>query len=213
MEIEDRIDIQVIGDLLMFYESDLGYIRNFQLFKKGEISPGAYCEKKQGTFYSFLIEFRVTRNFEKNKVDRLLEITRDWVINESSDRVDEFAIHLNDEGITHGKIMTVMASKILFLNKPWKILPMDSLGKFAVGQIDNSYENYMTRIREVREQILPNIKKKLSRVEPYLEQIEDLYYPVLKEPTVIRENRFIDKLLWTLGKSGRTFYGDYALKQ
>ncbi len=209
MKIKDSIDIQAIGSLLMYYESDLRYIRNFQQFKKGKISSKDYCEKEQGTFYSFLIEYRVTRNFEKNMVHSLLDITKDWIGTTSADKVDEFAIRLNDARLTHGKIMTVMASKILFLNKPWKILPMDAFSKGAVGQTNNSYHTYQSNIAQVRKTINPIIKNKLSKVELYLKLVENIYDGDLKDLQAIRENRFIDKVLWTLGKSEKTFFKDY----
>lgn len=209
MKIKDSTDIQAIGNLLSNFESDLLYIRNFQLFKKGKISPKEYCEKKQGTFYSFLIEYRVTRNFEKNSVDTLLDITKGWIKTPSADKVDEFAIHLNDEGLTHGKIMTVMASKILFLNNPWKILPMDAFSKVAIGQNNNSYGDYQSKIKEVKKLINPIIKGSFNNVKPYLKLVESLYDTDLKDIQTIRENRLIDKILWTLGKSGKTFFDDY----
>jgi hypothetical protein len=50
----------------------LNYIKQFQDFKSKKITLEKYIEKVPGSFYSFLIEFRVIRNLPKQTVDLLL---------------------------------------------------------------------------------------------------------------------------------------------
>lgn len=67
--------IQAIGNFLTYYRTDLNYIRKFQDFKNGKITAENYVKKDVGSFYSFLIEFRVVRNFPSGTVDKLLDET------------------------------------------------------------------------------------------------------------------------------------------
>lgn len=55
--------IQSIGNFLTYYKTDLNYIKKFQEFKRNPNLASEYIKKDIGTFYSFLIEFRVVRNF------------------------------------------------------------------------------------------------------------------------------------------------------
>jgi hypothetical protein len=55
--------IQATGNYLTSYHNDLIFIEKFKDFKENKISENEYIEKQNGTFYSFLIAFRVARNF------------------------------------------------------------------------------------------------------------------------------------------------------
>ncbi|RZK07562.1 MAG: hypothetical protein EOO43_21580 [Flavobacterium sp.] len=106
--------IQAIGHFLSYYRSDLIYINQFQDFKRGNISAENYIKKDIGSFYSFLIEFRVVRNFPSGTVHKLLAETAEWIKTAEADNVDLFAAKLANEGLTRGNLMVSMASKILF---------------------------------------------------------------------------------------------------
>lgn len=97
--------IQAIGNFLTYYRNDLNYIKQFQDFKNGKISAENYIKKDSGSFYSFLIEFRVVRNFPKGTVNELLNETFLWIQNEDFDNVDLFAKNLSSKGLTRGKLM------------------------------------------------------------------------------------------------------------
>ena len=60
--------IKSIGNFLSTYYSDLNYVRQFQDFKNERLTSTEYLKKSTGTFYQFLIEFRVMRNVKKEKV-------------------------------------------------------------------------------------------------------------------------------------------------
>jgi hypothetical protein len=190
--------IQALGNFLNYYQTDLNYIKQFQDFKSNKIKPEKYIEKVPGSFYSFLIEFRVIRNLPKLTVGVLLIETLNWINSANADDVDLFANRLAEKGITKG-VMTSMASKILFLNNPWKILPMDSLARKTLNQKQNIYSIYNNNIKIF-------IKENESTVDSILNYTESLTTIIHKEflglndLDTICKNRIIDKILWTLGK-------------
>ena len=193
-------EIQALGNLLEFYYTDLIYIRNFQKYKAGEIDKTEYLKKEDGTFRSFLNEYRVARNVDKTKTEELLQLTTEWVRTNKSTDVDAFAKHLKESGITHGKTMKSLASKILFLNNPWKIIPFDSLAKKAVKLQENDYSEYLKRAMKYQEDNESYLNNCLGTVEQHLITIEQKFEGKLEDILRIRQNRFLDKVLWTIGR-------------
>lgn len=193
-------NIQALGNLLVTYHSDLSYILNFQRHKVGELSSSEYLLKSNGTFQSFLNEFRVARNLEKTKTDILLDLTMDWVINENPHNVDGFAELLKNKGITHGKTMTSLASKILFLNDPWTILPLDSLAKKTVRLKNNIYSDYLPLTVDFQEKNKKEMKECLMSIDKHLTIIEAPFQNEIHKINIVRQNRYTDKILWTMGR-------------
>lgn len=101
--------IEAAGNFLSTYYSDLNYIRSFQKFKQNKISESDFIKKGSGTFYSFLIEYRVVRGFSKGSADKLLRETMDWVNGKHADKVDLFAEKLSKTNITRGHVPASMA--------------------------------------------------------------------------------------------------------
>ena len=192
--------IQALGNLLQYYYSDLIYIRDFHRYKNGRISTSEYLEKSTGTFKSFINEFRVARNVDKTKTAILLQLTIDWVTQKDSKDVDGFAAFLKAKGITHGKVMTSLASKILFLNDPWTILPSDNYTKRAVGLRNNTYSQYIPMTNEFKKINKLEIDECLTSVDEHLNIIETEFKNEITKIKTIRYNRFIDKLLWIRGR-------------
>ena len=192
-------DIKAIGNFLATYESDLVYINNFQRHRQKKISASDFATKQDGMFYKFLIEFRVTRNFEKDKSADILKHTNSWLDRQRANDIDGFADLLKSKGLTHNKTMTSLASKILFLNNPWGILPMDSQAKKTLEhKNDNRYENFLPRAKKFKTEKSEFIKDTLTFLNPYLTTVEK-NFKELDDIKAIRANRFIDKLLWTGG--------------
>ena len=175
------------------------YIKQFQDFKEGKISADDYIKKEAGSFYSFLIDFRVVRNFPSGTVDKLLAETSLWIKNGDSDNVDLFAEKLANSGLTRGKIMASMASKILFLNNPWHIIPMDSLARKTLNQKQNKYSVYNKNIETFINENETFLVKSIYYTNPLTEIIHK-EFPDLKDLNFICKNRIVDKLLWTSGK-------------
>jgi len=193
-------DIQATGNLLATYHSDLVYIRNFQRYKQGQFTADKFVEKSAGTFYQFLIEFRVIRNFQAGKSASILRLTTDWINGSTPNDVDGFANLLNKKKLTHDKIMTSLGSKILFFNDPWTILPMDNLARRALGQKDNLFSTYLTNLALFKKGNSDTIKNNLDIIEPFLTTIESDFKKEIRDIKTVRQNRFVDKLLWTLGQ-------------
>jgi hypothetical protein len=192
--------IRALGNLLVYYKSDLEYIRNFQSFKNGLIDSDKYLTKAFG-FQDFLAEFKIARNSDKTKRPQLLSLTKRWISGHDPDNVDDFAEYLKDNNLTFGKTMTSLASKILFLNNPWRITPSDSRARKTLGLISNSYSEYFPIVQEFILTNQTDIKYYLDSVHQHLTVIESSFENELKEVKAIRKNRFVDKILWTMGQN------------
>lgn len=193
-------DIQAIGNFLATYESDLIYIQNFQRHRHKKISITDFTTKKVGMFYKFLIEFKVTRNFVQGKSDEILKLTNFWLDKRNDTDIDGFATLLKSKGLTRNGTMTSLASKVLFLNNPWKVIPMDSQAKKTLNhKDDNLYKSFVPKLNEYRNKKSELIKSTLTVLNPCLTTIEKQFKNELDDIETIRENRFIDKLLWTAG--------------
>lgn len=129
--------IEALGNLLATYRSDLFYIKRFNDFKNGRVSKSDYLTKEDGSFRRFINDFRVARNISKDHVDKFLDILQNWIIGNHSDDFDQLAINVKGLGYTHGKVMTSSCSKVLFLNNPYEIIPIDQLAKRAIGYRGN----------------------------------------------------------------------------
>jgi hypothetical protein len=192
--------IEAAGNFLSTYYTDLNYIRNFQRFKQGEITETNFVRKDIGTFYSFLIEFRVARNFSQGSADKLLKETINWVNGKDPDNVDLFAERLSKTSLTRGNVVTSMASKILFLNNPCAIIPMDMLARKALNQKENNYSIYLSNLTTYRRKNKHIIETFLEATTPLTQIIDAEFKNEIKRLKVITENRAIDKLLWTTGR-------------
>ncbi|EKT3967467.1 hypothetical protein NTJ12_002558 [Flavobacterium psychrophilum] len=192
--------IQATGNYLTSYHNDLIFIEKFKDFKENKISENEYIEKQNGTFYSFLIAFRVARNFTQGRVDKLLEETYNFVNGKQPNNVDLFAENLAQSNLTRGKVMASMASKILFLNNPWEIIPMDTLARNTLKQKNNKYGTYEKNLKVYREQNLSVIESCITFTNPLTKIINKEFENKLQNLDKISENRMMDKLLWTFGK-------------
>ncbi len=192
--------IKALGNLLQYYHSDLTYIRDFQRYKNGKLASTEYLKISNGSFKSFINEFRVARNIDKTKTQTLLRLTTDWITRKSSNDIDRFAALLKTKGITHGKVMTSLASKILFLNDPWTILPSDNYTKRAVRLRNNTYSQYLPMVDGFKKKNKLEIDKCLSSVDEHLSIIEAGFKNEISKIKTIRYNRYVDKLLWIIGQ-------------
>ncbi|MCT4234966.1 hypothetical protein HZP42_01060 [Elizabethkingia anophelis] len=191
--------IEAIGHFLAYYKSDLNYINQFQNYIGGKLSAVEYINRSKGSFYSFLIEFKIVRNFKAGQIHRLLEETTDFIkICDNSD-VDWFALKLSQTDFTGNKVVASMASKILFLNDPCSIIPMDSRARRALGQRINKYDIYNHNLSSYITKNENIVTEMLDYVQPLISVIHK-DFPLLGNKELIAKNRIIDKLLWTTGK-------------
>ena len=192
--------IMALGNFLQYYNSDLDYILNFQRFRDYPINSDDQILNLPGTFKSFINEFRVARNVDKTKTKELLELTLKWTKGNDYNNVDDFAELLNECGITHGKVMTSLASKILFLNDPWSILPIDNLVRKAVDLKGNVYKDYSKKVKVFKSKHQIEIEESLETVKEHTKIIEKPFNGQIRDLKTIRQNRFIDKILWIKGQ-------------
>jgi len=204
MEINELLKIKALGNLLQYYRSDLTYILNFRRCKQNAISRSKYLLKSPGSFQSFLNEFRIAKNVPKGNVPKLLNLTMEWVRTNTNkaDDVDGFADKLRKEHVTQeDQTMTSLASKVLFLNNPWVILPCDTLTRLAVGVKTNRYSDFRGAIRDMLKKGTLLIDYDfLEPVQEYMCAIENEFKGEIHRIRTIRRKRFMDKVLWTQGQ-------------
>ena len=187
--------ISAIGQFLAYYENDLRYILNFQKFKAGKIQAEDYVKKEEGSFYKFVIEFKIVRNFPKGTAIDILNKTKDWINSKQADDVDLFAQNLKIEGYTRGDSRS-LASKILFLNNPWEIIPMDRLTRATLGVKNNNYDDYLYKLKAFESKNQKHIQSMVDYIKPLIDIIHKNYQD-LNDLNIIAKNRMIDKLLWS----------------
>ncbi|MFI5200765.1 MAG: hypothetical protein ACHQNE_00075 [Candidatus Kapaibacterium sp.] len=197
-------EVCTAGDFLRYYYADLRYISNFQSFLKDETNSHEFLAPGLGSFYNFLVEFKIIRNIEKGSALDLLRLTKNWCEMSVADDVDAFAQRLKQRSFSRNAILSSLASKVLFLNNPWKILPMDALGRKALLQRGNLYSDYLPRVSAFAKQNSSIIEEHLDNLNSYCEKVEEEFKNKLPQIKTIRKNRFIDKLLWVQGLNSRT---------
>lgn len=199
MEIEEFKAIESLGHLLAYYKSDLEYIANFKLFKNKVITPEKYLTGNNG-FQKFINEFGVTRNIRKDRVKNLMFFIRDSELIEDDGTVDAFAEEMKKKKFTQeNKVMTVLASKIFFLNQPDKIIPMDSYNKTTLELKGNKYNDFKIKINEFINEYGKSLSEYIAKVTNCLVKIEK-NVNVKIDFEKYRINRFTDKYLWAEGK-------------
>lgn len=190
-------EIRAIGFVFSFYKSDLLYIKNFQLYKKGIVSLKDYImEDRRHCFQNYLAEFRIARCRKVGEDARILKVTSEWINSSKANDVNGFADKLLSKGLTHGRAVS-FASKILMLNNPHKIFPIDGNVRDRLGVSENDYTEYYDKLCKYKRENEKRIKKCLRFVSSYTARIET-QFPEIKQVEKIRENRMIDKLLWSV---------------
>lgn len=188
--------IEAIGLLLSTLNSDLNYFRDFREAK----------EKKEynESFQYFLNEYRISRCFEKDKAEELFEITLRWLENNDEEDVDAFAEFLKQKPIFHNKKPLSLASKILFLNNPEEILPLDSLTVSALEiKKDRNYKHFYFEANKFWGTDRAEYLNYLEKIREHLELIEEKFCHHFETVFLskVRQRRFLDKLLWVKGKN------------
>ena len=125
---------------------------------------------------------------------------KDSKLLEDTKAVDAFAEEIKNKKLTHkDKVMTVLASKIFFLNQPDKIIPMDSFNKKPFGLKGNKYEDFEIKINGFINENGKILSAYLDNVRDYLIKIENSVN-IKMDFEKYRINRFTDKYLWVKGR-------------
>jgi hypothetical protein len=197
IKIEEKDVIKATGYFLYIYYSDLVYISKFKEWKEKD-NTGDYVIKAEGTFYQFLIDYGMMRTLN-GRIKEVLDVTQKWINNKGNEHdVDGFRNELKNIRIN---CTSILASKILFLNNPHDIFPMDSLAKAAIGYSGDKYSEYSKKVEYFFKNDRPNIETEncFKDIIPYAKVIEK-DFKNLTNIEIIRLNRLKDILLWTAGE-------------
>lgn len=196
---KNQIITQAIGNFLMNYTTDLEYIAQFQEWKKGGYINKDYLSVNQKFgLYAFLQEFKVLRGFNKDNRVKLCKSIQQLLKSNTHINVDDLSRKINK-----GSCLQSMASKIAMLYDPEIYLPIDRFARIACFETDKrcSYKDFNIKAKEMHKYELNGIVKDIDNiVQPLIKPIESTIK--LKDINIklVRENRILDKVLWTKGK-------------
>jgi hypothetical protein len=187
---------RAIGFFYAFYERNLTHILNFKNFNENDTLFETYtANKSKNSFQRFLSEFRVARNVKRGCGPELLRLTLKWIKNSNSRDVDGFARKIKDKGFSHNSLTISLASKVLFLNDPYYILPYDS-------QVRKTVKCRLSDYKDFRKLVLEESKKEsfikcYNHVNRFAHQVEKSFIGKLGQIELIRRNRMLDLFLWS----------------
>ncbi len=188
MKLEHR---QAQDYLKTWYKYELGYIRDFRVWKT---KPKLDWEYQNG-FTEALYYFEVPCWDDPERVGSLMTHTFEFVHSSTPGNVDAFALKL--AGLFDDN-PTSLASKILFLSNPQRITPTSASVRAAVGLRADTYSLYRVRFAQFREKYQEEIRDNLRTIDLDLSQIEEKFdeIPNLQK---VRINRYTDQLLRLMG--------------
>lgn len=186
-----------LGNFLSFYYKDLNWILHFQKFINNEIVIEEYLYDEKWGFNKFLSSYKIIRNRYKKYEYDLLEVVKSHIKRKKYNDIIGLANILKDKNITTGNAVS-LSSKILFLNNPVEIFPLDNNVKKLFDIEKDMYDDYLVEVKKFK-------KKYKSQIIHFLEKYKTHYLRTenkvigLKRIEIIRLNRFIDIYLWTKG--------------
>lgn len=200
----EKTAISAIGFFLAEYYSDLEYIEYYHKYQSKLIDEDVYLDVRQrGGFKKFVNSYKVARNFKGDEVGRLLNELCYWDDKKYCD-VNGFALNLRNKDITHpNKTMLSLASKLLFLRFPDKVIPIDSLNRKGLNITYIEYGDYTAfnnKITESINQFKSEILQYLDSISSYLKKIEAHFDDLDINIEEYRIKRFADKYYWVMGK-------------
>ncbi|MDD5360559.1 MAG: hypothetical protein PHN88_00390 [Ignavibacteria bacterium] len=214
-------DVKAIGNFLSNYYSDLLFIKEFRTqISNTEKAPEVYFDKDiSGSFMNFLISYGINRNFTKADIykgdiikDLFYVIKKYILINLSnSEPKSDDVIRLVDvikkakdkdnNPITPHNLIS-LSSKTLFLYKAF-YYPYDSQAKVSLNYNGNVYQEFHNKAGNYWKENKDNKKKIdfcLNEIAKYTDIIENNFNGFFDDIEEIRFNRFVDKMLWTIGE-------------
>lgn len=193
--------IKALGSLLNYYESDLEYIASFQRAKPGNYNEDYLDSKNAGSFKAFVNGYGVARNISSENSENtriLLDLILSCVDGADSNNVDGLAIQIRNAGITpKNRIPVSLASKVLMLNNPWEILPMDNQTCKSLKYYGSLYSDYKVKLDGFIDNNKLELLNQLAQITHLLIPVESKFKEILRDIETIRFNRYVDKVLWT----------------
>ena len=127
--------------------------------------------------------------------------TKQCILEDDSLTIDNLAIALEKEKITQdGKIMTSLASKLLFLNDPVNVIIIDTLNRKSVKEKTNNHESFKQKAEEFQQENIEIIQKYLNTADVLLTEVENNFQNLEIDFEQYRKTRYTDKILWTIGR-------------
>jgi len=198
---KDTCYIKALGSLLNYYESDLEFIAEFQKAKSGSYNDDYPDSKNAGSFKAFINEYGVARNISSENSEntkKLLDLILSYVEGADLNNVDGLAIQIRNAGITpKNRIPVSLASKVLMLNNPWEILPMDNQTCKSLKYSGALYSEYKVKLDSFIEINKVELLTQLAQITHLLIPVESKFKEILRDIETIRFNRYVDKVLWT----------------
>lgn len=189
-----------LGTLLTSYKSDLQFLKQFNLFKQDQLSIEAYLKPGPQSFPRFLYEYGVARNIAKGAIPPFLATIKTWIFSDRANDVDALGDEMCARGFTHGKTMTSLCSKVLFLNAPCSIIPIDRFARKALSYHGNHYKTFNSLLQRFKEHHIHKIRLILESNSNQLKAIEEEIDLNIEDMQCLRENRYVDHLLLRKGK-------------
>ncbi|MBK8922653.1 MAG: hypothetical protein IPM81_14300 [Saprospirales bacterium] len=100
----------------------------------------------------------------------MLDAAWDWYKKGDSEDADGFA-DLIKKKLTHGRAIS-LASKIMFLMNPWKVLPLDSRAKESLDYRGNKYSVFIQKAEQDKKKREKEIRDTLQSISDMLGVIE-----------------------------------------
>ena len=200
----DSKQIKVIGDFLLNYENDLINIIRFKeiIDNYKKLRNSKITKNELNWFKDFLKEYKVIRNINAGKAENVLLYSLKYISANRINNVNPNQLAVLIKKYTHNKNCVSLASKILYLYKPEKFIPLDSLNRSFFGQKSLDYEQFEKKVANFFLQ--ENNNQKIEDIHLFIESIAIKIESNKKfkgDLNAIRKNRIKDKLLRIYSKN------------
>jgi hypothetical protein len=200
----DNIQIKVMGDFLMNYENDLINIIQFKkIIDNYKKLPNLKISNTELIWFEeFLKEYKVIRNIILGKAENVILISLKYINDNQINDLNPNQLAVLIKKYTHYKNCVSLASKILFIFKPEKFIPLDSLNRRVFGQKNLDYVVFEKNVTNfyLNESNKQKTEQIYLLIEPIAKTLEDSKC-FKGNAIMIRKNRIKDKLLRVYSKN------------
>jgi hypothetical protein len=201
----DNKQIKVIGDFLLNYENDLINIIRFKeiIDNYKKLRNSKITKNELNWFKDFLKEYKVIRNINAGKAENVLLYSLKYISANRINNVNPNQLAVLIKKYTHNKNCVSLASKILYLYKPEKFIPLDSLNRSFFGQKNLDYSEFNKNFTNFYLQ--ESSKQKIQEIYLFIESIAiiiEMFQNFNGHNKLIRMNRIKDKLLRIYVRNG-----------
>ena len=178
------------------YGSDIVFVNQFADCMAGRLDPGEYCES---SFKAYLRQNKLARIVRSGKLSELFVATVQWIRGEDVHDVDGFARRLWNQGVTNGTPV-MLVSRLLYLNRPGEILPLDMFGRMALRCSSPDYAVFAQKAKDFQERYLVELSTALTQIEREMIQTEQEAEVRLDHLETIRLKYLLHQWLYWLGR-------------